>query len=131
MPAHIKIITAHEFIKATPDGQFDLAASEKMLRDIVAVSALSPQQQYEIMLDIRQAKSELSFEDLWKLATEFNQFRKELSGKTAVLCSPKRFDHASFFALCSRNNGFNVSVFDSMGEALEWLIETDKTDVKK
>jgi hypothetical protein len=124
MPTHIEIIHAHEFIKATPDGKLDLEESEKMLLEIASVSASAPEVNNHIILDTRKAQSELSLEDIWKLSTEVSKFRGELTGKTAVLSPVNRFDHAGFFAHCAQNNGFNVNAFTSMGEALEWLIET-------
>jgi len=126
MPAHIKIIHAHEFIKATPEGLFDLNESKKLLLEIAAISV--PSVEYEILLDIRNVNSELSIANLWYLADELNKFRKTFTCKTAVLCPVEQFDHAGFFALCSQNRGFHVRAFTSYEGAMEWLLESKSID---
>lgn len=120
MPCSIRIIHAHDFIKATPEGTLDLENSKKLLIEIASDS--STLGDYEILLDTRKAQSEMSASDLWSLAAELTSFRKALSRKTAVLCPLERFDHAAFFALCAQNRGFRVRAFTSFEEAMEWLI---------
>ena len=120
MPTNIRIIHAHDFIKATPEGTLDRENSKKLLVEIAADSSKSGD--HEILLDTRQAQSELSATDLWYLAAELISFRKALSRKTAVLCPRGRFDHAAFFALCAQNKGFRVQAFTSFEKAMEWLM---------
>ena len=121
MPAHIKIIHAHEFIKASPEGLFDLNVSKKLLLEIASASI--PLEDFEIIVDTRKTHSEMSVVNLWNLAAELGKFRKRLSQKTAILCPLERFDYAGFFALCSQNRGFNVRAFTSFEESMEWLCE--------
>ena len=61
MPTDIRIIHAHEFIKATPGGQLDLENAKKLLMEIASASA--PLVDYEIILDTRRAQSGLSVSD--------------------------------------------------------------------
>ena len=124
MPANIRIIHAHDFIKADPEGKLDLKESKKLLMEVAAVAA--PLLDYDIVLDTRKMQSEMSITDLWYLAAEIsNNFRKAFSRslKTAVLCPTDRFDHAGFFALCAQNRGLQISAFTSFADAYEWLIE--------
>ena len=120
MPTNIRIIHAHDFIKATPEGELDFATTKKLLMEIVSASA--PLGEYDIVLDTRKAQSGLSVTDLWYLAAELSQFHKTFSRKTAILCPLERFDHAEFLALCAQNRGFRVGAFTSFGDAMEWLI---------
>jgi hypothetical protein len=122
MPANIRTIHAHDFVKATSEGTLDLEESKKLLLEVASVAA--PLVDYDIVLDIREAESELSVADLWHLAAELDDnFRKAFSRSltTAVLCPRDRFDHAAFFALCAKNRGFQVSAFTSFTDAFEWL----------
>ena len=121
MPTDIRIIHAHDFIKATPEGHLDLEESKRLL--ILIVSASAALDDHEIILDTRQSQSEMSVSDLWHLAAELEKFRGASSRKTAILCPLERFDHAGFFALCAQNRGFQVSAFTSFADAYEWLIE--------
>jgi len=120
MATNIRIIHAHDFIKATPEGTLDLENSKKLLVEIAADSSTSGD--HEILLDTRMAQSAMSATDLWYLAAELIRFRKALSRKTAVLCPLDRFDHAAFFALCAQNKGFRVRAFTSFEDAMEWLM---------
>ena len=121
MAINIRIIRAHEFIKATLEGQINLEESKKLLLEFAATSGLSVD--YEVLLDVRKTQLELSIADLWYLSAELSNFRKALPRKTAVLCPLEQFDYAGFFALCAQNRGFHISAFTSFEDAIEWLIE--------
>ena len=122
MPRDIRIIHAHEFIKATPEGQLDLEATKKVLLQIAAASA--PADDYDVVLDTRKAQSEMSAGDLWDLAAELHKSREAFSRKTAVLVPLDRLDYAAFFSLCAQERGFDVSAFTSYGDAMTWLVGT-------
>ena len=62
MPNNIRVIHARDFISATPRGEFDLASSKKLLQ---AVAATAAQQQHDVILDIRDARSNMTAADLW------------------------------------------------------------------
>lgn len=119
MPTKIIVIHAHDFIKASPQGQLDLETSKQLLLEIVLASA--PLVDCEIILDTRKAQSEMSVSDLWHLAAELSGHRNVFSGRTAVLCPLEQFDRASFFALCAQNRGFKVMAFTSFEDAIDWL----------
>ena len=121
MPTNIAIIHAHDFIKASLEGQLDFEKSKEGLMEIVSASASLTE--HEVLLDTRKTHSVLSVTHLWYLAVELSDLRKAFSGKTAVLCPLERFDKAEFFALCAKNRGFRVSAFTSFEDAIEWLME--------
>ena len=98
MATDIRIIHAHDFVKATPEGKFDFERSKILLTEIAL--AASPLGDCQIILDTRKAQVEMSVTQLWYLAVELSNLRKDFSGRTAVLCPLDRFDDAEFFALC-------------------------------
>jgi hypothetical protein len=120
MTTDIRIIHAHDFIKATADGQLDLEKSKQLLVEVATASASLVD--YEVLLDTRNTESVMSITDLWYLAAELSNLAKPFYGKTAVLCPVENFDYAGFFALCAANRGFRVKAFTSFEEAIEWLI---------
>ena len=120
MTTNIKIIQAHDFLKATPEARLDLEKSRQYL--VLIASAASDLDEYEILLDTRKAEIEMSATDLWYLANELSRYGKTFARKTAVLCPQERFDEAGFFALAAQNRGFSVKAFTSFEEAIEWLI---------
>ena len=121
MAKHIRVVHAHEFIQATPEGAIDLEKSKDLLAEIASWSA--PEDGYDIILDIRSAQMKLSVSDLWNLAAELHRHSEAFARKTAVLVPRDEFDEAGFFALCAQERGFRVSAFTSPGDAMEWLAE--------
>jgi hypothetical protein len=121
MPTDIRVVHAHEFLQATPEGALDLAGSKEMLIEIALRSA--PEDGYDIILDLRGTQMTLSIDDLWHFAAELHQYPGVFARKTAVIVPRDDFDHAGFFALCAQERGFQVSAFTSLGDAMEWLAE--------
>jgi hypothetical protein len=125
VPANIRIIHAHDFMKATPEGWLDRDKTMKLLLEIASVApSLSD---FHVILDTRKAQSGLNEIDLWYLASELsNSFREVAkSPRMAVLCPVERFNQADFFALCAKNRGFNINAFTSFEDAYEWIIAGD------
>ena len=105
MPKDIRLIHAHEFIQASPEGMPDLEAKKGHTDEIAARSA--PEDDYDIILSTRSAQMDLVVTDLWYLAAELHKHpEKHLCSKTAFLFNAKDFDHAGFFALCAQERGF-------------------------
>ena len=120
MPAQIKVISAGDFIRAKPTGEFDLEASEQLLAGIAkAGEALDD---FDILVDTREAQGVLSATDLWFLADKLVHYRRTFARKTAVLCPLEKFDRARFFAMCAESRGFNMRAFADYEHAMEWLI---------
>jgi len=119
MSATVRVIHATDFLKATAEGEIDLAESKRLLVELASATDLAD---YEVILDTRKAHSSLSADDLWHFAEALGSVRETLPRKTAVLCPRERFDHASFFALCAQCRGFKVRAFTSYEEAMDWLM---------
>jgi hypothetical protein len=121
MPTNIKIIHAHEFVRATPHGVLDLKASEELLFDLMSKAASL--HEFEILIDTRHAITVMDMSALLALAMTASKFRERLSRKTALLCPAERFDYARFFASCAEVQGVNVQAFSTYEQAMEWLAE--------
>ena len=128
MPANVKVIQAHEFVRARPGGVLNLEASEQLLLDIA--KAAEGLDRIEILVDTRHAEGQLGAADLWFLADRLGRHRHAFSGKTAVLCPTARFDRARFFALIAGSKGFDVEAFTSYEEAVEWLSGEPRLSVR-
>ena len=123
MPADIRVIHAHEFLRSTEDGRLDLQESKRLLVEIALASP--PSKHYDVLVDTRGAHSEMTVSDLLDLASELHGVRKSFAGKTALVVPRARLNHAEFFAACAEDRGFEVSAFTSMGDAMTWLIDSD------
>ena len=118
MPADIRVIHVRDFLKATVQGTFDLDGSKEALAQIAEATISSDA---GIMIDVREAPSDLSVSQLSQLATEFNRLHLGTGRKTAVLTTPDRFDNSHFFAVTARGMGRDVQAFTSFEEAFDWL----------
>jgi hypothetical protein len=118
-PANVKVIHAHDFVRARPGGVLDLETSEALLLQIA--KAADGLDQVEVLIDTRRADGQLGAADLWFLAERLAKHRHAFSGKTAVLCPIERFDRARFFSLLADSKGFDVEAFTSYEEAMAWL----------
>ena len=121
MPSDIRVIHAHEFLRATADGRLDLEESKRALVEIA--SASPPSEHYDVLVDTRSAHSEMTVTDLLELASQLHKVRKSFARKTAIVVPRDRLEHAEFFATCAEDRGFEVSAFTSLGDAMTWLIE--------
>ena len=120
MPAHVKVIRAREFVRATPEGEANLQSAGKLLKDIA--QAGRGLEEFEVLVDTREVSGKMSAADLWTLAEKLVRLRETFAHRTAILCPLERFDHARFFALCAEHKGFNIRAFTSYEDAMEWLI---------
>ena len=107
MTTNIRVIRAHDFVRATEDGKIDFEKSKKLLREVAEVAATLTD--YQIILDTRKAQGALSVTDLWYLAVELSNLGRAFHRKTAVLCPLERFDDAKFLELCAQNRGLQVN----------------------
>lgn len=119
MARKIRIVNARDFVSAKPDGALNLEEGEQLLREVVGVS--DPLEEFDILVDTREAVSTLSASDLWFLADRLQRFPKTFAGRTAILCPDERLDHAAFFALCAESKGIDMQAFTSYEEAMNWL----------
>lgn len=119
MARKIRIVNARDFVSAKADGTLDLEEGEQLLREVVGVS--DPLEEFDILVDTRDAVSVLSATDLWFLADRLLRHPKTFAGRTAILCPDERFDHAAFFALCAESKGVDMQAFTSYEEAMNWL----------
>lgn len=120
MASNIRVVYAHEFIRATEEGTFDLEESKRLLREVALAETVL--QDFDVLLDTRKAHSVLSLEDLLEMVSELYTLDHPYSRKTAVLVPRQRLDYAEFFAKAAQDRGFQVRAFVSKGDALEWLI---------
>ena len=125
MAGQVKVFHVTEFLRATPEGRWDLEAASRILCEVVELSA--PLDDFSVLLDTRGVQGALSAAELWHLSEKLAKHEHVCGRKTAVLSPYERFDHARFFALCAESTGCRVEAFDSYEEAMEWLLGEEAT----
>ena len=120
MKTTYKIISAKEFIKASPTGEPDLAEAKRILIELVSIA--QPPADYEILLDIRESYGHLTYFDIYELVAELGRHRGTFHNEIAFLFrNDEQFDRGRFLELCARNRGFHVGAFTDFEETIEWL----------
>ncbi len=116
----LHIINAGDFIKSTPTGDLDLEGSTRGLAEIAAAGTTL--QDYTVLIDLRDIKSQLSTNDIYKLAFELVKYGETFQRKTAVLVRPdKDIGQAVLFETAAQDRGFRVRAFTVFEDAINWL----------
>ncbi len=68
MATNIRIISARDFVKATPEGRFDFEETKQFLINVA--SASNALNDHEILIDTRRTDAEMTPSELWHLAAE-------------------------------------------------------------
>ncbi len=121
MPHDIRVIPAHEFLRADVSGHLDLPASKLLLEQLAAASAGSPDR--HILIDVRGiSAAQLSSVDLFELVQALRRVGLGLLNRIAVLRRARDgFDRARFFEMLAAERGFQVGAFEDFEAALTWL----------
>jgi hypothetical protein len=125
MATKIKLIAAKDFLEVTPEGIINLATSRRLLVDIA--KAEQHPVDYELLVDFRDTRCELSITNVYQLAAELCEHGDTFRGKVALLVLPGiTFDRASFFETCSANRGFSVNAFTDYEKAMRWVLSPEE-----
>jgi hypothetical protein len=121
VPTNITIVHTQDFIRATPDGALDLAASRKILTDLV--SMIRTAGAHSVLIDTRGAESgRLSKSDLFQLGVAVGTQSALTRGRLALLVPLDNKADAEFFEAVARLEGANLRAFAEFESAINWLI---------
>lgn len=122
MPLNVRIIDAREFMQVEQDGRFNWEAAKHMLVKMAAASA-SPTD-YEILIDLREAKWDLTGPEMWDVVAELASHTDSFRERIALLAKPGTgFDHAERLEICAQDSGRQVRAFTQFEDAVHWLFE--------
>jgi len=125
MATKIKIVTASDFLEVTPEGVINITTSRRLLVDIARTE--HPPVDYDLLIDFRDTKWQLSTADVYQLASELSLHGDTFRRRVAVLVLPGvNFSPASFFETCSHNRGFLVDAFTDYESAMRWLLAAEE-----
>jgi hypothetical protein len=119
--ASYRTLTIDGFTRLTVEGALDLEASRRILLDAVAEAGAAGQ---DLLIDLRPARSTLSFPDVYRLVRLLVDRPGTFSGRIAVLDDyDERFEKAQFFEFSASEAGLDARAFLDEGEAVAWLEE--------
>jgi len=121
MKASIKLVKTKDFISTTASGELNLEESKNVLNKLAAL--MMPDEQHDILIDIRDTVSVLTLSDIYELVSEVGRHRSSFRNKIAILLADHHdFDKAAFLEMCAGNRGFSVNTFTEFEEAINWLM---------
>jgi hypothetical protein len=95
MATKIKIVTAKDFFKVTPEGVIDMSTSKQLLIDIAKAERIPAD--YDLLVDFRDSRWKMSTMDIYELASQLCEHGDTFRGRVALLVLPGTdFDAASF-----------------------------------
>jgi hypothetical protein len=125
MKAEIKFVRTKDFLQTTASGELNLEESLKVLHRIAELNR--PDDQHDMLIDIRETTSVLTLSDIYELVTEVGRNRQSFRKKIAILLGPKHdIDKARFLQMTAENRGYRVNVFEDFEDAVKWLVEEEK-----
>jgi hypothetical protein len=123
MPVELEIIRAAEFLRFGAKGEFDLIASCAALHTLA--EACRRRGMNHALLDARNARAELSPNELAALVNAFCDIGFSRDLRFAILHAVDRYQRARLFAFISRIKGWNVRAFGDFEQAMYWLSEEE------
>ncbi len=121
MKASIKLVKTKDFISTTASGELNLEESKNVLNKLAAL--MMPDEEHDILIDIRVTVSVLTLSDIYELVSEVGRHRSSFRNKIAILLADHHdFDKAAFLEMCAGNRGFSVNTFTEFEEAINWLM---------
>jgi hypothetical protein len=115
-----KIIQAKDFIKVTPTGEIDLKESKKVLGQLADMLGLTGN--YELLLDMREAHSNMQQTELEELVLALVRHRDVFQNKIAVIArNDEQFNKAVFVEICANIDGLTVEAFTDYEQAINWI----------
>lgn len=123
MSTDLRIYKTNDFIRKTKNGEVSLERSLEVVRRLgVAVAFYKD---HDILLDLRDTQGVLNMTELMTVAGEFIQHMAGFKNKMAVLIPNvgRRIANALFFKNAVEIKGFQLEVFFTYEDAIEWLFE--------
>jgi hypothetical protein len=127
MTLEIELIRTPEFIRASPHGILDFAATKETLTSIAR--ACVKRGLKRALLDLRELplpKTPFTCSELARLVESFHEAGFGKTQKLAVLYSEDRHRGVPLFSFIGRMHGWNVRALQEFEEALKWL--SDEAD---
>ena len=114
-----------DFIKKTEKGIIDLERSKNFVRKLAQKS--KSHRGHNILIDLRETESTLSFGNLLELVSEFILHKDSYQNKMAVIMpnEPERIKRAEYVKTILKIEDFQMEYFTDYEKAIEWLSTID------
>ncbi len=120
----LKLIHTRDFLRTKATGELDLKQSKQMISEIA--STLEQEGDHEILIDLREAETHLSYANLIELLKEFRRIRSKPSSRRIAVLTKQDHDHEKvwFLETSAYNRGFQLKPFTDFEKAIYWLSDS-------
>ena len=131
MSTDLRIYKTSDFIRKTKKGEVSLERSLEVVRRLGVAAAFY--KDHHIILDVRDTQGILNMTELMTVAGEFIQHMAGFEKKIAVLIPNvgRRIANALFFKNAVEVKGFQMEVFFSYEDAIDWLFEITEIGIEE
>ena len=121
MIAEINIDNDNKIVGRTLSGEIDTAQALKLALNISHSVKLN--QDYNILIDIRDTTFYPEMVDLFEIAEEFSKLLLDFNQRIAIIIpnTEQRKQVAKLFQICMEAENFNIMHFIDYDDAIEWL----------
>ena len=121
MSHNIIIYNTGDFIRKTEKGLLDLDRSVEIVQQLAEAAA--HHSDCDILLDLRDTDSSISYTDIMGVAREFVRHRFVFQNKIAVIIpeEEQRYAKTQILHTCLDLEGFEAEVFVNYEQAIDWL----------
>jgi hypothetical protein len=131
MSTGIKVYKIKDFVRFNESGEIDFDRSMQMIRDFALTTSFYTG--HNILADLRETTlvGETNIGMILQLALEMARYGSSFKGKIAnvVPNEERRLSIAKTFETSMQFQGFNLKIFTSFEDAIDWLSEiTDMRD---
>jgi hypothetical protein len=137
MPYNLQIIRASDFVRLNGKGEYDQQETRLALTGI-AKACVSGGINCAL-IDTREARSDMSLNDLYELVLAFEEMGFQKDHRLAILHRARSGARVEFFALApgelakffamrASERGWNVKAFDDYEQAMQWLGATSPAE---
>ncbi len=117
--ATYRAVPINAFIQVSIEGALNVETSLAILLDIVQNQEFAGR---PLLVDLRGAKGEFSFPDIYRLVRVLDEHPDAFSGRLAFLDDyDERFEKTQFFQASASERGFHVRAFLDETAAIAWL----------
>ena len=110
------------FLMTYAAGEINIRAGIRIFAKMI--SSLKTGNQYRMLIDVRDSKSELNLPDVYDFLERLSIYNRLLKDKMAILVgNHHNADIARFFEIAAQSRGFKIRVFfHDFESAMKWLI---------
>lgn len=120
MPIAYRIIRAKDFVQTTATGNIDVDVSKKILLNVASLVKTDPAS-FNILLDVSDAYTVMTEEELTEIVNELYDRRSLFPNKIAIVFSGDNIALAKFVESFGRREGLQINFFLEIEQAIDWL----------